>query len=94
MLEESDEINPGSALSSQAEHAGARLPDAENAGALGLAGLLLRWAGATMLSRAALIIAALLVLVLLILVRIELHQDRVLNEMALREMQEEEKRGI
>ena len=59
------------------------------AGALGLTGLLLRWAGATMLSR-----AALLVLVLLILVRIELHRDRVLNEMALREMQEEEKRGI
>ena len=28
-------------------------------------------------------------LVLLILVRIELHQDRVLNEMALHEMQEE-----
>lgn len=63
------------------------------AGALGLAGLLLRWAGATTLSRAALIIAALLVLALLILVRVELHQDRVLNEMALREMQEEEKRG-
>ena len=67
------------------------------AGALGLTGLLLRWAGATMLSRAAPIIAALLVLVMLILVRIELHQDRVLNEMALREMQEEnaeKKRGI
>lgn len=61
------------------------------AGALGLAGLILHWAGQIVLSRAALVIAALIVLVLLLLVRVELHQDRVLNDIALREMQEKEK---